>query len=155
MNKIIAPILGDWAAFLVPAFFFVLVGFLTGALRKNPDFLVSCVPVILVIPLWTYSQEHDHVILLPAFILLIARILATRRWNVLSVLCGLYVVLLTLCHAWSLLAVGLNVFDPSGLGWIYRIAEYSSYAVMLAIAALFVRDSRHPAPPAASVHLVH
>ena len=155
MNKIISPVLGDWAAFLVPAFFFVLVGFLTWALRKNRDFLVSCVPVILVIPLWTYSQNHDHVILLPAIILLIARILATRRWNALSVLVCLYVVLLTLCYAWSLLSVSLNVFDPTGLGWIYRIAEYSSYAVMLAIAALFVRDSRRPAPPAASVHLVH
>ena len=124
-------------------------------MRKANDFLACCVPVALVIPCWTYGYAFDQGILLTTIIILFGGILTKRRWNVLSVLCCLYVVLLTLCHAWSLLAVGLNVFDPSGLGWIYRIAEYSSYAVMLAIAALFVRDSRHPAPPAASVHLVH
>ena len=153
MNKIIAPIIGNWASLLVPAVFFALAGVLTWMLRKNRDFLVSCVPVALIVPIWTYSQGHDHVILLPTLILLIGKILTKGHRNALSVLCGLYVVLLTLCHAWSLLAVGLKVFDPSGLGWIYRLAEYASYAVMLAIAALFVRDSRDPAPPA-SVHLL-
>ncbi len=150
MNRIIRPIVGDGVCFLVPALFFVAVGYATWCMRKEGDFLACCVPVALVIPFWTYDQGHDRVILLTTIIILIGGILTKRRWNALSVLCCLYVVLLTLCNAWSLLAVGLKVFDPTGLGWIYCIAAYSSDAVMLAIAALFVRDSRHAAPPASA-----
>ena len=147
MDKMVKPFVGDCALFLVPALFFVLVGVMTVALRGNRDFLVSCIPVVLVIPIWTYSVGYDHVILLPAFILLAGHILETRRWDALTIAVCACLAVLFFMRAWGLLS-GFGVFDPTGIGWIYRLAECSSYALMLAIAALFVRDSRHSTPPA-------
>ena len=155
MNRIIRPIVGEGAGLWAPALFFVAVGYATWIMRKETDFLACCVPVALVIPIWTYAQGHDRVILLTTLIILAGRFFTTRRLDALTILGCLYLLLMIFIQTWDIVFSQLQVFDPSGLGWIYRIAEYSSYAVMLAIAALFVRDSRHPAPPAASVHLVH
>jgi len=150
MNRIIRPIVGDGALFLVPALFFVAVGYATWSIRKERDFLACCVPVALVIPIWTYGWDHDSVILLTTIMILAGRFFTTRRLDVLTILGCLYLLLMVFMEAWGTVFSHLKVFDPSGLGWIYRIAEYSSYAVMLAIAALFVRDSRHPATPASA-----
>ncbi len=119
-------------------------------MRKESDFLACCVPVTLVSPLWTYCQGHDRVILLTTLIILAGRFFTTRRLDALTILGCLYILLMVFTQAWGALFSHLKVFDPSGLGWIYRIAEYASYAVMLAIAALFVRDSRRPASPASA-----
>ena len=155
MNRIIRPIVGEGAGLWAPALFFVAVGYATWIMRKETDFLACCVPVALVIPIWTYAQGHDRVILLTTLIILAGRFFTTRRLDALRILGCLYLLLMIFIQTWDIVFSQLQVFDPTGLGWIYRIAEYSSYAVMLAIAALFVRDSRRPAPPAASVHLVH
>ena len=151
--RVLSPLFGESANVVGMTFFFVLTGCVTWAFRKQ-DFLSLCVPVVLIVPIWTYCSCYDLVILLPAYLLVYGQVLSERRFAFLKVAgCLLYAEAL-FAGTWSLVC-GLRVFDPSGLGWIYRTAEYSSYAVMLAIAALFVRDSRHPAPPAASVHLVH
>ena len=154
-NRIIRPIVGEGAGLWAPALFFVAVGYATWIMRKETDFLACCVPVALVIPIWTYAQGHDRVILLTTLIILAGRFFTTRRLDALTILGCLYLLLMIFIQTWDIVFSQLQVFDPTGLGWIYRIAEYSSYAVMLAIAALFVRASCHPAPPAASVHLVH
>jgi len=145
MKKLVCPIVGDGATFMLLGVCFAVTGIATYLMRGNRDFLVGCVPVVLMIPIWTYSQGHDQVILLPAYLLLLERICAMRRWNAMT-LCGCaYLATKILTAAWSIMC-GLDLFDPTGRGWIYRIAEYASYVVMLAIAALFVRDSRRPAP---------
>ena len=118
-------------------------------MRKANDFLACCVPVALVIPIWTYSQYYDRVILLTPIIFLSGRFFTTRRLDSLTLLGCLYLLLRVFMQAWDVVFAHLNVLDPTGIGWICRLAEYSSYAVMLAIAALFVRDSRRPTPPAA------
>ena len=150
LNKIIRLIAGDGARFLVPALFFVAVGYATWSMRKERDFLACCVPVTLVSPLWTYCQDHDRVILFTTLIVFAGRFFTTRRFDALTILGCLYLLLAVFMRAWSLVFIDLSIFDPTGLGWIYRLAEFSSYAVILAIVVLFVRDSRRHAQPAAA-----
>jgi hypothetical protein len=73
-EKIFQPFLGERASIVVMGLFFILTGFVTWFLRKNRDFLVCCIPVIFVIPVWTYSITYDRVVLLPAYLFLLGQI---------------------------------------------------------------------------------
>ena len=90
------PFFGEHAPAVVMAAFFVLTGVATWFFRKNRDFLVSCVPVALVIPVWTYNKTHDGVMLLPVLILVAGRMFASRRldrWTLIGCACCVAAVL--------------------------------------------------------------
>lgn len=144
--RLLTPLVGENANLVGMAFFFVLTGLFTGFLRKRTgDFLTCCVPVALIVPVWTYCSCYDLVILLPALLLVWDRILSSHGSTVLKAAgCALYAESV-FSGVWSLVC-GLGVFDPTGRGWIYRLAEYGSYAAMLALIVLFVRDTRRTAP---------
>lgn len=140
-DKFVRPLLGDGATFVFPGLCFVLMGIATYLLRTKRDFLVSCLPAVFAIPFWTYSQSHDRVILLPAFLMLTGWVWTARRWNAWTTLGCLYLALQISMLGWDL-AARLGV----GRGWIYHLSEYGLCAAMLVIVVLFVRNTWRTAP---------
>ena len=121
------------------AIFFMLTGLATWALRRNREFIVSCVPVVVVIPLWTYGQEHDHVILVIALLVLAGRMFAVRKFDKWAVLGIVYFLSILFIHLWRM-AVHFHLFDPTGLSKIYSLVELASQMSLVAVAALLIRE---------------
>ena len=139
VNKILSPLFGKNVMFVIMVFFFVLTGGVTWLMRRNRDFLVACVPVVLSIPLWTYSQAHDHVILLPLFIFMSALAFSSRRGmgRGMRIVLAWYCMMVLFTDSWSL-CMGLKLFDPTGIGWIYRLVSMASQTLLIASAVLIL-----------------
>ena len=138
MSRIIRPLLGESVFILLPAFFFVFVGFATWVLRKDKDFLVQCVPVVLSIPIWTYSDGAALSSLLPAHILIIGRALTLRKFDTLTVLGCLYCIAMVFMHGFYI-PVAFGLYGTAGNGWIYYLFAYVCYALLFAISVQFLR----------------
>ena len=100
---LLRPFFGESSPIVVMIAFFVLTGVACWVFRKNRDFLVSCVPVVLAIPLWTYSMAgYDRVILLPAYIFLAGKMFSSRRFGVWWLLGVFYCATSGLIELWRL-----------------------------------------------------
>lgn len=130
--------------FLFPAIFFVIVGITTWYLRKQ-DFLNCCVPVMLIIPIWTYSIPFDWAILLPVFILLIGRISIQPKLDSLSIISIFYALSMTIL---ALIVSHISFFDRlitrflpivASEGVFYSI-KYANWVLTFTIILLFVYE---------------
>ena len=114
------PILGSAAPIVVMATFFILTGLATWGLRKYRDFLVCCIPVMLAIPVWTYSQPHDCVILLPALIILLGNIFEMQKSSKWTPIRIFYCAAAICIAVWTLvveLNLVLHLFNLLNLRW--------------------------------------
>ena len=132
---------GSSAIAVISASFFVFVGFSTWLLRKNHDFLVSCVPAVLTIPLWSYTNNigYDWVIFLPAYILLIGRMSEMRRFDVLSWVSLLFCFAMIFMPGY-LLYIARHFFPSVNSTLIDHIANFSYRPLMLILSILFVYE---------------
>lgn len=116
-EKVLKPILGDSASMIWMSFFFCLSALLSYGTRGIRDLLVSSSPIVAFIPIWTYSQPHDHVILIGWYLATVVCALEMkwwkRYWQVL-----IFVTIFT--RSW-VLACFFGVFDPAGKGWMYYL----------------------------------
>lgn len=113
---------------------FMLCGMLCMRLRKSNDFLSTCVSVAVFVPIWTYSQSYDHVILWVLYIVAFAHILPRQS----RLLRGCFVAFLCcelICTVWTVNMLKGHFFDPQGLGWIYYAAKYGK-GVLIAVLAV-------------------
>ena len=102
--NLVRPFFGESSPIVVMIVFFVLTGLSCWVLRKNRDFLVCCVPVVLAIPRWAHSLAvYDHVILLPAFIILAGKLFSSRRFGVWWLLGVFYCATSGLIELWRLM----------------------------------------------------
>jgi hypothetical protein len=91
----------------------------------------------------TYSQFHDHVILLPIFIFMAGMMFSARTFGKWGVLCCTYCVLRLFICFWSALTVGFGLLDPSGIGWIYRLVDYAANALLFVFLVFLIREVRN------------
>lgn len=130
--------------FLVQAILFFAVGIATWSLRKQ-SFLICCVPVMLMIPIWTYSIPFDWAILLPAFILLIGRMSVQPKLDALSVMSILYAASMTVL---ALIVSHIKFFDRLVASclpmiesqWAFHSLKYAGWVLTFAVIVLFVRE---------------
>ncbi len=139
-DTMLRPFVGDGATFVVMGLFFVLTGLATRVFRKGNDFMLSCVPVALAIPCWTYSQLHDHMMLFPFFFFLAGKMFAARgmdRWVWLG---GLYC-LDTFCMDLWQFADKTHLFNEMGLeGWFAVMRALSQVLVVALFASFLVEQ---------------
>lgn len=103
---------------------FVGCGILCYLVRRSGSFMAASLPVVFFVPLWTYSQQHDHVILLIGYLFVFAKAFPNVSrgrlcWRIIAytlVLCS------TLCLAWDV-CVSRRLFNPSGIGFAYRLGK--------------------------------
>ena len=93
--------------------------------RKSGGWLVRTLPVMWIFPLWTYSQNHDHLVtwsLALVWGMLIVGVgrdgLTPVARKVLDLCTGIQVAWLVFMSGWHF-CVALQLFNPSGFGWIY------------------------------------
>lgn len=135
----VKPFLGANAGWVVMGAFFVLSGLVTGLLRKNRDFFVLCIPVVLSIPLWTYSLDSDRTVLLPAFLILSGLAFSSRtfgRWGFLALAYGVTIAGIRLW--WT--ADGFGLVDALGHPLVFIVLTFVSNAVLFAFLLLVIRD---------------
>jgi len=135
VDMVLIPLFGSCADKLWMGMFFLLVGVVTFLLRRR-DFLTMCVPVVVAIPVWTYSQGHDRVILLIWFLALAGRMVSARgfdKW----VMCGLGCFLVDLfMRVWSVVHVGTAFL--SGREWMLYCAQALALVLQFAFVVLFI-----------------
>ncbi len=141
MSRFIRPLMGESVFILLPAFFFVFVGFGTWLLRKSDDFLIRCAPVAFAVPLWTYSSGAASVNLLPVFILLIGRALTLHKLDTLTLLGCLYFFFMICMHGFYV-PVAMGLYGTAGNGWIWYLFVYICYALLFAMSVEFLRIYR-------------
>ena len=95
------PFFGEHAPAVVMSAFFVLTGVATWFFRKNRDFLVSCVPVMLVLPVWAYNKTHDGVMMLPVLLLVAGQMFASRRFSRWTLIGCAYCAIAVLSSGWT------------------------------------------------------
>lgn len=127
---------------------FVVCGVLSFLLRKSPSWAVKLLPPVLIFPIWTYAQGHDLTLHWPFYFLLAESLFGRGpyTWSA-NELKWLKVALCYLLFSaipmivWDF-STQLRWFDPSGLGWIYRLTSYSRLLVLCLTTLCFVKKSR-------------
>ncbi len=145
VGKVLGPCLGKYAVIVMMGLFFILTGFATWTLRKNRDFIVCCMPVMLVIPVWTYSALYDRVILLPVFIILLGHIFdVSKSPNIGRLVRGFYCIIVAFFVTWILLRTFANV-DPVEMKVLLKLVRVSLWAVsVVAFLVFLVRKEFSP-----------
>ena len=139
------PVFADSATYVLMVAFFVLTGVVTRTMRGKNDFILSCVPVCLFVPLWTYSGWNDRVIFLPAFIVMAGLMFSTRKFSRWAVVACLYCAGSVFLRGWSI-ADYFNLFDSHRLFWINHLVSYGSWCVLMVFLMMFLREEdRRPA----------
>lgn len=135
----VQPFAGANAGWIVMGTFFVLSGLATGLLRKNRDFFVLCIPVVLSIPLWTYSLDCDRTVLLPAFLILVGHAFSSRTFGCWGFLTLAYCVTIVSIRLWWM-ANGFGLVDALGHPLVFIVLTFASNAVLFAFLLLVFRD---------------
>lgn len=141
IEKTLTATLGDVAKPLWMLTCFVVCGVFCYLLRRAGDFLLLSVPAVLITPLWTYGQRHDHVILLIWYVVALSfathieSAMKRKLWigSFIAILgCGVF------CAAW-VIGSRLEWFGTHGIGWLYQFAEYVPYLIGAAMLIVLVR----------------
>lgn len=144
VEKLFKPVLGRSANLVWMGIWCVVCGVWCFLLRKSGDFLVRCVPVAIIVPVWTYSQSYDHVILWIFYMVALKFVFSQpcKFWK----WCFVGVISLSVfCMAWefNIISTKLHFFDARGLGWIYYIAKYGK-GILIAVLAVKSVSSEMP-----------
>lgn len=118
--------------------------------RQSNSVLLRFAPALIIFPFWTYSQPHDRVVLGLLYALILSEVFGTgsglfgprERTLFAGVTMGLlFAIVFT--AIWSL-ATMFDLFDPSGIGWIYRFIDLLPTYLPGALATwLILKDARH------------
>lgn len=127
---------------------FLLCGALCYHFRTASSWIVRMSPALVIFPIWTYSQMHDQVVLLP-FLLMIA-IVAQQQANGFRAMplrgtMTIVVILMLFQGIWSFLYLH-DYFDPTGFGWIYQLATLSMFGLFLCCTFLLFYSERKQNP---------
>ena len=140
VDAILKPVFGENISFFQMSGFFVLTGLATWFLRRDRDFLLCSVPAALAVPLWTYSNTHDLVILLPLYMFLSIQMFGSGRIDKWKILGLFFCAAVVLMRIWSIL-VGLKIIAPTGIGWIFRFLEIVSQLTLAVFVVLLIRET--------------
>lgn len=108
--------------------------------RHADSVLLRFAPALSIFPFWTYSQSHDRVLLGLLYALILSEIFDTNSAlfgpRARSLFTGVTVGLLfaVLFTGIWIIAQALELFNPSGLGWIYRIIDLMQTCLPSALA---------------------
>jgi len=139
-ERFLKPLFGSSVSTVVMILFFICAGVMTFIMKDKMDLLLLCGSVSVLIPVWTYSQGHDHVILMFWYLLLTLLINGNTKCKNTLLICLIgYCVGDVFTSSWSI-AVGLDFFDPSGKGWIYRIVSFLMGMFNIAMLLLVLRE---------------
>ncbi len=119
-------------------FCFFLCGLLSFLLRKSSSWMIRFLPVLMIFPLWTYSQEHDMLVQW-VFFLLIAQYLSNidivkshgaKKYRTIFYSFFLLMAVLVKC-SWVVLVTEFSIINPTGLGWVFYAAIYLLQALLV------------------------
>lgn len=137
--RYLTPILGGNAMYVWMSVMFVLCACMCFLCSKSRDYLICCVPVALTVPLWTYSQQHDHVVLwIWYYVAMIKACSEFGKSNIWSWYMVSTIIVLVFCYVWTFLQT-YGYFSFSGWGWVYRIIEYEGYIFTCFAFIIFVK----------------
>ncbi len=142
VEMIARPFLGEHAKFVVMIVFFILTGFATWIFRKSDDFMLSCVPVVLAIPLWAYSQEYDRVVMLVAFLFMVGHMFQAKKFDKWVWIGGFYLMNMVCIYVWRL-ASSMGLFDASSKDVLYNVMTFMSQ-VFLFLFLVFLMCEKLP-----------
>ncbi len=142
VEMIARPFLGEHAKFVVMIVFFILTGFATWIFRKSDDFMLSCVPVVLAIPLWAYSQEYDRVVMLVAFLFMVGHMFQAKKFDKWVWIGGFYLMNMVCIYVWRL-ASSMGLFDASSKDVLYNVMTFMSQ-VLLFLFLVFLMCEKLP-----------
>lgn len=119
--------------------------------RRSDSVLLRFAPALIIFPFWTYSQPHDRVVLGLLYTLILSEIFGTgsglfgprERALFIGVTMGLlFAIVFT--AIWSIGAM-FDLFDPSGIGWFYRLIDlFPTYLPGALTAWLILKAARRP-----------
>ena len=125
VSKCLAPLFGKSATFVWAGVCAAICAVGSWMFRKSGSWLVRTLPVMWMFPLWTYSQNHDHLVtwsLALVWGMLIVGIgrdsLSPVARKVLYLCTGIQIAWLVFSSGWHF-CVAVKLFNPSGFGWIY------------------------------------
>ena len=122
-DKVLAPLFGKSATFVWAGVCAAICAVGSWLFRKSGSWLLRTLPVVWIFPLWTYSQNHDHLVAWSLALVWGMLIVGAERENVskrrlLYVCSGIEVGWLVFSSGWHF-GVAAHLFNPFGIGWIY------------------------------------
>ena len=141
-------VLGEYGPMIWMAVCFMVCGVFSFYFRRAQSWVLRFAPALLIFPLWTYSQPHDLSVLLPLYALLAVTVVSEAMPEHPRIIQGIQGGVITLVAitfvkwVWSI-GVILHAFDPSGLGWIYRMLDplLMMVAMLCATGCLFLQTN--------------
>ena len=125
VDKCLAPLIGKGATFVWAGVCAAICAVGSWIFRKSGSWLVRTLPVMWIFPLWTYSQNHDHLVAWSLALVWGMLIMGIGRdklspvvRKVLYLCTGIQVAWLVFSSGWHF-CVAVKLFNPSGFGWIY------------------------------------
>lgn len=142
VTKFFAPLLGGAGNYVWMALCGMMCGMLCWFGRKQQDWIYRAMPVVLFIPVWTYNMPYDGVVewiwYVGAFGMAVASGCRANIWRcylLVAIICSQF------CHFWDI-AICFRLFNPAGLGWIYRALSGGNILLAFAMFIHLVRE-RH------------
>ncbi len=154
VDTILAPLIGKSATFVWAGVCAAICAVGSWLFRKSGSWLVRTLPVMWIFPLWTYSQNHDHLVtwsLVLVWGMLIMGFgkdsLSPVARKVLYLCTGIQIAWLVFSSGWHF-CVAVKLFNPSGFGWIYAatgtLRAWTVIPAVLFIVLLPVERARSP-----------
>ena len=123
MDKVLTPLIGKSATFVWAGVCAAICAVGSWLFRKSGSWLLRTLPVTWIFPLWTYSQNHDHLVawslaLVWGMLIVGAENVSPPERKLLYVCSGIEVGWLVFSSGWHF-GVATRLFNPAGIGWIY------------------------------------
>ena len=106
----------------------LLCAWMSWRLRRAERLVVRFAPAAFFFPVWMYSHAHDH-IMAWFFVVVMAGVLVSflqdrNLWIKRLTMCYLAYIIVSrvFCSLWSI-GVGLGLFVPTGIGWLYQVVS--------------------------------
>ena len=152
--KCLAPLFGKSATFVWAGVCAAICAVGAWMFRTSGSWLVRTLPVLWIFPLWTYSQNHDHLVtwsLVLVWGMLIVgggrESLSPVARKVLYLCTGIQIAWLVFASGWHF-SVAVKLFNPSGYGWIYvatgTLCAWTVIPAVLFIVLLPIERARAP-----------
>ena len=123
VDAVLTPLIGKSATFVWAGVCAAICAAGSWLFRKSGSWLLRTLPVMWMFPLWTYSQNHDHLVawslaLVWGMLIVGAANVSPTERKLLYVCSGLEVGWLVFSSGWHF-GVATQLFNPSGIGWVY------------------------------------
>ena len=152
--RALKPLFGAYVSTTLRILFFLGVGIITFMVKDRMDFVLLCALVSVIVPIWTYCQCHDYVILLFWYLLWSLMFITNAKCKKALLFCMIgYVMGDVFTCSWCLVQ-GLDLFDPSDVfGRMYGIARRMMDAFCVTMMVLVVHEIKSSPLPKVSCRL--